>query len=165
MEFICDFARCITITIVIITIVEMLVPEGEIKKIVLFVTGIVASATIAIPVLSLFSNDFDMEEVFKLEDYIAESEFAFPQNKIRANQIKLIEEEYASRLITETNSYYGRDIIKACRVYLNTDLEDKIEDIDKVIVTINDGKVEELKRNINRICEIPINKIDVVEEE
>ena len=67
MEAIHSWVECILATVILIGIVEIIVPEGEIRRFVFLVTGVIASIIIATPVFKILSKDFNVDDVFNVE--------------------------------------------------------------------------------------------------
>ena len=59
MHEISSWAECILATIILVGLVEIIVPEGEMRKFVFLITGIVTSIVIATPIIKIFSKNFN----------------------------------------------------------------------------------------------------------
>ena len=67
MEAISAWINCILATIILIGIIEIIVPEGETRKFVFLITGVITSIVIATPVIKLVSSEFSLEDVFSID--------------------------------------------------------------------------------------------------
>jgi len=159
MTFIREWAYCIVTVIILFTIVEMMIPSGNIKKNALFVFGIIASVTIAEPVLKLLKSDFSIEQVFNLSDYEALiNNDAY--NNVISSQVNSLEKAFAKDIVRKFNLEYPESEILNCLVIFNKDETGKIIDIERVNVTtyINDATIED---KLSKLCEIDRNKITI----
>jgi stage III sporulation protein AF len=126
MDFARNWSSCIMITAILITIVEMIVPEGEIKKVVILITGIIASITMATPVISFITDDFDLSQILKVEDYISDIEYSSSHNDLISSQVNMLEKEYSENILKTFNENYPNESIDSCRVTFIRNTEGKI---------------------------------------
>jgi len=159
MTFIREWAYCIVGTIVLFTIVEMLIPNGNMKKNAIFVFGIIASITIAEPVLKLLKSDFNIEQVFNLSDYEALITNESYGNVI-SSQINNLEKTFAQEIVRKFNLEYPELEILNCLVIFNKDSSGKIIDIARVNVSTY-IKDETIPHKLSKLCEIDKEKITV----
>ena len=68
MEMIQNWSNCILLTIIISSVLEFITPEGETRKFVYLMIGIVTSILIVSPVIEVLKGDFDLETVFNLSN-------------------------------------------------------------------------------------------------
>lgn len=159
ITFIREWAYCIVAVIVLLTIVEMLIPNGNIKKNAIFVLGIIASITIAEPVLKLLKSDFSLEQVFNIENYDALINNSAYNDAI-SSQISSLEKAFAQEIVDKFNLEYPDLEIEDCLVIFSKDENGKIIDIERINVStyVNDKTISE---KLSKLCEIDIKKITV----
>jgi len=165
MTFVREWTYGIVTTIVLFTIVEMILPNGNIKKNAIFVCGIIASITIAEPILKLLKSDFNIEEIFNLTEYNNLISLNSYDNAI-SSQISNLEKVYAQEIVTKFNFEYPDLKLLNCLVIFNKDENGKIIDIDRVNVTtyVDDSTIYD---KLAKLCEIDRKKItvDILEKE
>lgn len=164
MEFINSWVNCILATIILIGLVEIIIPDGENKKFVLLVTGVVASFVIVSPVLKLISKDFSIEEVFDID--IIEDDFFYIStlNNMVERQSEVLEEVFSENIVSKFNNTYSDMKIKDCKIVFLHDEEGKIIEIKEVAVSC-EYSVENiglLKQRVAEVCEVEIEKVRVM---
>ena len=159
MEFIREWAYCIVSTIVLFTIIEMIVPSGNIKKSAIFVLSIIVSITIAEPVLKVLKNDFAIEDIFNIDNYdflLSDNNY----NNVISSQINSLEKAFALDIVQKFNQEYPDLKIENCLVIFNKDEEGKIIDIERINVsTYVDDKT--ILDKLSKLCEIEREKITI----
>lgn len=135
MDFISSWTQGIVVAVIIATIIEMIIPEGNSKKYIKVVIGVYVLFNIVAPIINKVSNNsLDLSEFMELEVYSKEIETS---NKITQN-------------INEDNSYNIKELYAN---NLKKDMKNKIEDKG---YTINSIKIE-----IENDEEYTIKKIDL----
>ncbi len=163
MEAINSWVNCILATIVLIGIIEIIVPEGETRRFVLLITGIVTSIIIASPIIKLFSDDFYLEDVFDVN--VVEDSFYYIDT-LRSTverQSQVLEEVFADNVVKEFNNKYLDMELSECRISFLHDTDGKIIEVSEVIVMC-ERDVDDvilLKRRVADICEVSIDKVRV----
>ena len=75
MDWISDWAGGIIIAVIIGTVIEMILPEGNSKKYIKMVIGIYVLFTIVSPIITKFTGEsIQVSDVLELDKYIAEAE-------------------------------------------------------------------------------------------
>jgi len=163
MEGIYAWINCILATIVLVGIVELIVPEGETKKFVLLISGIITSIIIATPVIKIFSKDFSLESVLDIN--IAEDNFYYIDT-LRSTvkrQGEVLENVFSDNVVREFNNTYFDMELESCKISFLHDADGKIIEVKEVTVkcknTVDD--VSLLKKRVSNICEVSINKVRV----
>lgn len=163
MEAINAWIECILAVVVLVGIVEIIVPEGEMKKFVFLVTGIVTSIVIAGPILKLISDDFDLNDIFSVDTF--EDNFYYIDTLRNAviEQTEILEEVFATNVVEKFNTLYIDMKITECKISFSHDADGKITEINEVLVRSerNVDDVALLKRRIAEICEVDIKKVRV----
>lgn len=98
MDWISDWAGGIIIAVIIGTVIEMILPEGNSKKYIKMVIGIYVLFTIVLPIITKFTGEsIQVSEVLELDKYIVEAEEAAKaQNTIQNDNQDNIMKVYLS---------------------------------------------------------------------
>ena len=98
IEWISDWAGGIIIAVIIATVIEMILPEGNSKKYIKMVIGIYVLFTIVSPIITKFTGEsIQVSEVLELDKYIVEAEEAAKaQNTIQNDNQDNIMKVYLS---------------------------------------------------------------------
>ena len=100
VEWISNWAESIIVAVIIATIIEMILPEGNSKKYIKVVIGVYVLFTIITPVLNKFTGeDVQVSDILDLDTYIEEAEASVKmQNTIQDNNQSSIMGMYSSGL-------------------------------------------------------------------
>lgn len=163
MEFVENWVNCILATIILIGIVEIIVPEGEVRKFVFLVTGVIASIVISTPIIKLLSSEFSLNEIFSVD--VMEDNFYYIDT-LRGTvdrQSEILEEVYAGNVVERFNSLYVDMKIDECRISFSHDGEGKITEVNEVYVECENSvdDISLLRRRVADICEVDIKKVRV----
>lgn len=164
MDFINGWVNCILSTIILIGLVETIIPEGENKKFVLLVTGVIASFVIVSPVLKLISKDFSIEDMFEVN--VIEDDFFYIStlNSAVERQSEVLEEVFSENVVSKFNAVYADMELKECKIVFLHDEAGKIIEIKEVVVSCL-YKVDDialLKQRVADICEVEVEKVRVI---
>ena len=98
VEWISDWAESIIVAVIIATIIEMLLPEGNSKKYIKVVIGVYVLFTIITPIINKFTGEkVDISDILDLDTYIAEVNASVKmQNTIQDNNQSSIMGMYSS---------------------------------------------------------------------
>lgn len=98
MDWISDWAGGIIVAVIIGTIIEMILPEGNSKKYIKVVIGVYVLFTIVSPIITKFTGkNIEVSDILELDKYIEEAEeSAKVQNTIQNNNQSSIMNMYAS---------------------------------------------------------------------
>lgn len=173
VEWISDWAESIIVAVIIATIIEMLLPEGNSKKYIKVVIGVYVLFTIITPIINKFTGEkVDISDILDLDTYIAEVNASVKmQNTIQDNNQSSIMGMYSSGI---------KDDIKAkieAKGYIVNDVDIDIADdesyiIERIVLDLEkEGKKEEADNNIdaknsgneeNKVEEVEIvNKVEI----
>ena len=173
VEWISDWAESIIVAVIIATIIEMLLPEGNSKKYIKVVIGVYVLFTIITPIINKFTGEkIDISDILDLDTYIAEVNAGVKmQNTIQDNNQSSIMGMYSSGI---------KDDIKAkieAKGYIVNDVDIDIADdesyiIERIVLDLEkEGKKEEADNNIdaknsgneeNKVEEVEIvNKVEI----
>ena len=165
MDFLNNWVQGIIIAVVIATIIEMILPNGNNKKYVKIVLGIYIVFTIMSPIVNkVTKNNFEISSIINLEKYAKKFETYetsakskniedVNQNNIKKIYIANLEKDIKSKL--KDKGYIAKKI----------DIQIKNDDeyqINEIIIEIDSNKKEiyENNKNINIVNEIHIVNID-----
>lgn len=100
VEWISNWAESIIVAVIIATIIEMILPEGNSKKYIKVVIGVYVLFTIITPVINKFTGeDVQVSDILDLDTYIEEAEASVKmQNTIQDNNQSSIMGMYSSGL-------------------------------------------------------------------
>ncbi|WP_208985052.1 stage III sporulation protein AF [Maledivibacter halophilus] len=155
--------KTIVTVIILVSFLEMLMPEGKMKKYLNLILGFIIMLIILNPIISILNTSKNLEnEVFKLSSEISRKEYAFSSSNIEKKQKNQLEELYKNRIkqdiVYRIESKYDVKIDK-----VNMEIEEITEDsagkIKKLELIVN-SPGEELKEDT-----VPIVKIDISDNE
>ncbi|WP_432665220.1 stage III sporulation protein AF [Wukongibacter baidiensis] len=159
IEIIKDWITNIVTIIILISFLELLMPDGKIKKYVNLILGFIVMLVILNPILDILNNKGDIEnEVFTISSELSKSEYAFVTSNIESRQMDQLSALYKDRI--------KKDI--AYRVESKYDV--KVTEVSIEIEDKGKGKIGEIKKLEMSVAEktesskddtIPIVKIDV----
>lgn len=157
INWLSDWAEAIIIAVIIGTIIEMLLPEGNCKKYIKVVIGIYVMFTIVNPIITKISGkEITVSEILELNEYISQAEESIKtQNEIEIENENNIMEMYVSGIKQDIKL----NIEEKGYVVTNVDIE--IEDnknykIKKIIVDAENIMKEENTDEKNEIEKIEI---------
>jgi len=164
MELLYNYGNLIIISVILITITEILLPEGSIKKYALLLTSLMISLTVASPLLNILNNDFDFSEVFDIEFDGITNDISY-ENNVYNVQIENLEMTFENRLIDELRKEFANEEyeVDSADVIFSMDNEGKIQDILSASFSVvgENINIDDVKRRISRVAEIPIEKITI----
>ena len=164
MEAINSWVNCILATIILIGIVEIIVPEGEVRKFVFLVTGVIASIIIASPVIKVLSDDFLLEDIFTVETIEDNFYYIDTLRSTVERQSDILEEVFADNAVDRFNKLYMDMELSECKISFSHDSSGKIVEIKDVSVKCK-NRVDDitlLKKRVAEICEVDFSKVRVV---
>lgn len=165
MEKLYSYGNLIIISVILITITEILLPEGAVKKYALLLTSLMISLTVASPLLKILNNDFDFSEVFDIEFDRITNDISF-ENNIYNVQIENLEMTFERKLLEELRVEFANENyeISTCDVIFSMGSDGKIQDILSASFNVIGGKninIDEIKKRIAKVAEIGVEKITV----
>lgn len=150
MEMIKEFVVTLVSTLVLITAVEMILPDNKMKKYSKFILGLMLIGVILNPVIKFFSSGEETIEK-KIEEYSSIEYSKDEKEKINAKEIQLQNfKENISKNINNIlkDKYKGKDFSN--EVECTIDLDNMNVAIDKVIVYVDEKEkvktVEKIKK-------------------
>lgn len=182
VEWISDWAESIIVAVIIATIIEMLLPEGNSKKYIKVVIGVYVLFTIITPIINKFTGEkVDISDILDLDTYIAEVNASVKmQNTIQDNNQSSIMGMYSSgikddiKAKIEAKGYIVNDvdidiaddesyIIE--RIVLDLEKEGKKEEADNNIDTKNNGNEENKVEEVEIVNKVEISLVSNAEED
>ncbi len=153
IEFISSWASEVIVSVIIATILEIVLPEGNNKKYIKTVIGVYILFAIISPVISKFSNEeIKIENIFNLDSTLS-------QNTIEVDSINTttsIEKTYITKLkqdITKNVEEKGYEV-NDIEVKVETKDENNFGKIYEIILQIS--QTEKKQNNLAKINEIKI---------
>lgn len=153
IEFISSWASEVVVSVIIATILEIVLPEGNNKKYIKTVIGVYILFSIISPVISKFSNEeIKIENIFNLDSTLS-------QNTIEVDSINTtisIEKTYITKLkqdITKNVEEKGYEV-NDIDVKVETKNENNFGKIYEIILQIS--QTEKKQNNLAKINEIKI---------
>ena len=166
MGFLNSWLQGIIISVIIATIIEMILPNGNSKKYIKVVLGIYVVFNIITPIINQFTNSsFELSSIINIEEYTKKMEtYDVSSNNIDKSNEENIMQIYISNLKTditaklEEKEYHVNNI----EVQIENDETYKIKNIELSIVKKEEEKTYE---NNIRINEIETVKIQIGKQE
>ena len=159
MQYIIEWTNCIICVTVLFTIVEIIIPEGSQKKTILMVTGIMTTIAIATPIIELFSEEYELSEVFNIDEIILDLELS--EDEVVNQQIEELEKTYANNILMSFNERYPATKIDECKVFFSKDIYGKILGVERIEV-ITQRSNDRMRERLSEIAEIDEEKISIL---
>ena len=146
MEWVSNWIQGVIVAVIIGTIIEMILPEGNCKKYVKVVIGIYILYSMVSPVITkVTKNDLKVSNIFDLNEYIEASKSNTYENleQSQENQIKNIYESNLKNDMTEKLEAKGYEVIninlniESSSEYTLKNIELMLEEKDKSNVETN----------------------------
>lgn len=158
ISFFTSWAQGIIVAVIVATIIEMILPEGTIKKYVKVIIGLYLMFTIIYPIVNKFhKNDFNINELFNTSDYEMKIENSSNKitGKLENNDSKTIKDIYKENVKNDITSKLKQIGYKAYDIFINV-LDDDNYTINKIELS-----AEKSTDNKNSIYtnNIEINKV------
>ena len=158
MEWISSWIQGIIVAVIIGTIIEMILPEGNCKKYIKVVIGVYILFSIISPVITkVTGNEFRVSDIFDLDKYIEKSSKS-KQTSAKNNQQNQIKQIYITNLKNDIKQKIEQKGYKATKI--DIDVEDNSEyTLKSIAVQVYKDKEE---TNENKTNEVEtVNKIEI----
>ena len=164
VEWISTWAQGIIVAVIIATIIEMILPNGNCKKYIKVVIGIYILFTIVSPIITkVTGNNFNISEELNLDKFYEEADSKSIYNELNENNSDNIRNIYIANLKTDIESklknknYY----VVSCEIEIENE---KTYEISKVNLTLEKDinvqqNTEENNNVVNNIAEV--NEINI----
>lgn len=157
-----EYVISLVLSIVSITIIEMILPSNKTKKYAMFVSTIILVIAIINPIIVLFDKNINLEDIFNdSETFLASSEYTAKLQYAKEKEIgetynMLLEEDIVNRL--KERGYIVKDIFVEIdkESYEPVKINLEIEHDDG---TIQDVVIDVSSNNTNKISNIEISKV------
>ena len=160
MEWISDWVQGIIVAVIIVTIIEMILPNGNSKKYIKVVIGIYILFSIIVTIINKFnSTKFDINEILDLEKYANEISIQ-TSTDLENNNEEQIKNMYETGLKQDIKSKLNDKGYNISNMDIELEEEYKIKKI-----TIRIKKNEKENENIKKVDKIEIRVIKEKEEE
>ena len=154
MAWISNWIQGIIVAVIIGTIIEMILPEGNCKKYIKVVIGVYILFSIISPVITKFSgNNFSVTNIFDLNEYIQASSNVEDLNENQQQQIRNIYETNLKNDIKEKLKSKGYE---ATKISLNIENNNQYT-LKNINITLK--KTEETKKTENTIK--TVNEVEI----
>lgn len=161
MEFLNSWLQGIIISVVVATIIEMILPNGNAKKYVKIVLGIYVVFNIITPIINQFTNsNFELSSIINIEEYTEKMDtYEVSSKNIDELNEKNIEQLYITNLKNDiTAKLEEKDYLaKSIEVEIENDKTYEIKSINLIL-----EKKEKEEQSISHENKVIINEIEEV---
>ncbi|MCT4565278.1 MAG: stage III sporulation protein AF [Maledivibacter sp.] len=153
----------IVTVIILMSFLEILVPNGKIKKYLKLIFGFIVMLIILNPIINFINNNDELEnEVFKISNELTKKEYSFINSNIENKQIEQLASLYKNRIeediVFRVESKYDVRVTRV-NVEIDSSTEEKMGEIKGLELIVTEKK-EKTKQEA-----IPIVKIDISDSE
>lgn len=165
VEFLNSWVQGIVVAIIIATVIEMLVPEGNNKKYVKIIIGIYIIFTIVSPVISkLGKQEIDFTNSIDISKYKKEiKKYSVDTDKFQKGSEKSIQDVYISNLKTDMKSKLEEKGYKVNQIQIRTGAQGEYI-VEEIRLQLEKNQKEEIEQKQNTV-QINIVKIEISKEE
>ncbi len=156
MEFLNSWLQGIIIAVIVSTIIEMILPNGNNKKYIKVVLGIYVVFNIITPIINqFFDSDFELSSLFRMEEYAKKiEEYQVDTKTIQESNI--IQEVYVSNLKKDIEEKLKEKGYQTKQIEIEMENKETYA-IQKIILSLIKAKEkEEKKGNIKKIETVTI---------
>lgn len=164
IDFISDWARQIVVAVIIATIIEMIVPNGNSKKYIKTIIGIFILFNIVTPVIEKVTNgNLNIDSIINVDEYTKQMEMK--ENKFsnfEINNSSNIKDIYIYNLKRDIKSKLESKecIVNSIDINIDENNEYKIK---KIILDLKkDKQIDNSKKEKEGVNQIIINKIEEI---
>lgn len=153
----------IVMVIIFVSFLEILMPDGKIKKYLNLILGFIVMLIILNPIIDFLNNNGELEnEVFKISSELNKKEYSFINTNIENKQMEQLACLYKNRIeediVYRVESKYDVKVTKV-NVEIEESTKEKMGDIKRLELSVM-GKTEKTNEEA-----IPIVKIDISNSE
>ena len=159
IDWISNWASAIIVAVIIGTIIEMILPEGNSKKYIKVVIGIYVLFTIISPVITKFTGKYiEVSDIIDLDEYVEEvKETSKMQNTIQCDNEKNIKDIYIEGIQNDIKTKVE------AKGYSVNNVKVEIANDDSYNILSIDMNVRKIDSNIKEEGNDLSNKIEAVE--
>ncbi len=156
MEWVSNWIQGIIVTVIICTIIEMILPEGNNKKYIKVVIGVYILFSIISPVITkITGSNFKLSNTFDLNEYI-EASSKSTYNSIEKNQDAQIKEIYEASLKCDMIEKIENKGYKVTKIVLDID-NDENYTLKKITLNVNKVEKENTNKSVENVNEIKVD--------
>ena len=168
MELLNAWVQGIIMAVVITTIIEMILPNGNNKKYVKIILGIFVVFNIMAPVVNkLTNNNFEISSIINIDKYAKQFgtyEASTKSSLLEQSNEKNIKEVYVSNLKTDIREKLKEKGFIAKKIEIDLENDDTYK-IKKLILELENKKIDdtyiEENKNINEVRKIEMVNIEI----
>lgn len=172
VEWITSWAQGIIIAVIIATIIEMIVPDGNCKKYIKVVIGVYILFSIISPVITkITGKGFNISEEFNLDEFYAEADSKSIYNNLNSNNSNNIKDIYITNLKADISSKLknkGYEVI-SCEIKIKDEETYEIKSLNLSLKKINENKNSNNSsnntKNVEKVQEVNEISIEIGKEE
>ena len=172
IEWITSWAQGIIIAVIIATIIEMIVPDGNCKKYIKVVIGVYILFSIISPVITkITGKGFNISEEFNLDEFYAEADSKSIYNNLNSNNSNNIKDIYITNLKADISSKLknkGYEVI-SCEIKIKDEETYEIKSLNLSLKKINENKNSNNSsnntKNVEKVQEVNEISIEIGKEE
>ena len=161
MEWMTTWAQGIIVAVIITTIIELILPEGNHKKYIKMVMGVYILFTIVSPIITKITNqDFEFDES-KYEEFFKNSTYEVSSQSLEEENDNQIKDLYLNNIKSDVKQKLKEQgyIVEEIRIEADLESEEAYGKIKKMNLQIKKG---ETKQEENKIS--PVNRIEIGEK-
>ena len=162
IDFLKDWTNQIIIAVIVATIVEMLLPNGNNKKYIKVIIGIYVLFNIIQPILSKFTENNLNLSSFNYRDYFDESILETSTQEFEHNNSKLIKQAYIDNIKEDVKvkiKQKGYEVVSCNLDIIDRENQDTYGTIKSI--TLNIKKIQEEERKEEVTNTIKIENVDI----
>lgn len=163
IEWITNWAESIIIAVIIATIIEMILPEGNCKKYIKVVIGVYILFTIISPVITKFTGkSINVSELIDLDEYIDEvKEKEKSQNLLAENNETSIRDIYIGNLKSDIQNKLKGKGYEVTYLELDVGYDDNYT-LNKIYLTVS--KLDDYSEEQEEEDSSEVNQVEMVNE-
>ena len=161
MEWMTTWAQGIIVAVIITTIIELILPEGNHKKYIKMVMGVYILFTIVSPIITKITNqDFEFDES-KYEEFFKNSTYEVSSQSLEEENDNQIKDLYLNNIKSDVKQKLKEQgyIVEEIQIEADLESEEAYGKIKKMNLQIKKG---ETKQEDNKIS--PVNRIEIGEK-
>lgn len=161
MEWMTTWAQGIIVAVIITTIIELILPEGNHKKYIKMVMGVYILFTIVSPIITKITNqDFEFDES-KYEEFFKNSTYEISSQSLEEENDNQIKDLYLNNIKSDVKQKLKEQgyIVEEIQIEADLESEEAYGKIKKMNLQIKKG---ETKQEENKIS--PVNRIEIGEK-
>ncbi len=162
MNFLNSWLQGIMIAVIVSTIIEMIIPNGNSKKYIKVVLGVYVVFNIITPVVNkFFHSDFEISSILNMEEYTEKMEaYETDSKNIEQSNENSIKQIYVSNLKKDIKAKLEERGYKVTQIKIEI-VNDDTYQIKSIFLSLNKKEEKEETSQTTSINEIEIEKIEI----